>query len=574
MTSKANKFLLNGVPLLLICGLGLTLRIVYLLQFKETPFFDNLSLDPLFYDRSALSILEGDYLLGNRVLDMGPLYSYFLAGVYSLLGHNLFAARLIQACIGILSCLLIYSIGINVFGKRTALTATIISVLYGPYIFTEANLISESLVIFTNLLLIAMLIEAKERDSLYYWYFSGLLLGISAIIRPNILLFAPLVVIWILNLSKKEGWKRSIFFALCLFLGTITAVAPVTVRNYVIAKDMVLITSSGGLNFYLGNNEKASGILKEPDFIRPDPAYEHEDARKEAERLTGKKLKASESSSFWFHKGLEFIKNNPSKFLKLMKQKLFFLANAYEVPDNLNYDFMKRFSSVLRLPLFHYGIIFPLAVAGLLFSTFKWRKYFLLHLMTASYVIFLLLFFISSRYRLPMVPYLILFASFGLIHFLDLAKEKKGFPLILFLIVLSLTFLYSNKVPEKEKLRFEAQSHDSLGSAYYKENHLNKALEEYEKAASLLPGDPGISNNLAWAYTKKRINMDKAKALAQFAVKSKPQNTSYLDTLAFVYFRLGMVRESRSLINRALALEPNNVELRLRLEKLRNGQFL
>ncbi|MDH3976793.1 MAG: glycosyltransferase family 39 protein, partial [Deltaproteobacteria bacterium] len=283
MNSKSNNLLVTAGPLLLICGIALSLRIIYLLQFKEMPFFYHLSLDPLFYDRSALSILNGNYLLGKEVLDMGPLYSYFLAAVYALSGHDLFAARIVQVLTGTLSCLLIYSIGLNVFDKKTALTASFISALYGPFIFTEGNLISESLVIFTNLLIIAMLIEAREKDSLFLWYLSGLLLGISAIIRPNILFFAPLALLWIFSFFRKEGTAKSILHCFLFFAGTITAIAPVTARNYLLTGDRVLITSSGGLNFYLGNNKDASGILTEPAFIRPDPAYEHKDARKEAE---------------------------------------------------------------------------------------------------------------------------------------------------------------------------------------------------------------------------------------------------------------------------------------------------
>jgi len=574
MASKTNKIIVDGVPLLLICTLALSLRIVYLVQFKETPLFHNLSLDPLFYDRSALSILDGDYLLGKKVLDMGPLYSYFLAAIYAVFGHDLFVARVLQALLGTLNCLLIYLIALNIFDKKVAFASAFMAAIYGPFIFTDGNLISESLVIFTNLFLILALIEARERDSFIWWYLSGLILGISAIIRPNILLFAPLAILWIIANMKVEGTAKTLFFCFLFFLGTITAIAPVTARNYLLAGDKVLITSSGGLNFYLGNNKDASGILTEPDFIRPDPAYEHEDARKEASRLSGKDLKASEASAFWFKKGIEYIRENPSHFMKLMEKKFFFLANAYEVPDNLNYHFLKKYSSLLNLPLLHYGIIFPLAMAGIFFSLKEWRKYLLLYFLSTSYIIFLLSFFITSRYRIPLAPYLILFSSFGLFRLWHFLKKKNYNAVFFFLLLFSLTFFYSNMDPEKERKRFEAQSHDSLGGAYYQEKKLDIALKEFEKAAHLLPNNPNISNNLAWAYAESGRSLDKARELSEFAVKAQPQNTGFLDTLAFVYFKMGWPRESEELIKKALLIEPENMDLRMRLEKLKKGRFL
>lgn len=574
MNSKVKKLFSSAGPLLVISGVALYLRISHILDLRETPFFYHLSLDPLFYDRSALSILDGNYLLGNEVLNMGPLYSFFLAAIYAVFGHDLLAARIIQAVIGTLSCLLIYLIGRSSFDKKTALTASAMAAVYGPFIFTDGNLISESLVIFTNLLVIVFLIEAHERDGLFWWYLPGLLLGISAIIRPNVLLFAPLAILWIIFISRLEGTVKTGLYCLLFFAGTVTAIAPVTARNYLLTGDTVLITSSGGLNFYLGNNNNASGILTEPDFIRPDPAYEHKDAKEEAERRTGKNLKASEASAFWFRQGIDYIKNNPFQYLKLLGKKLFFLSNAYEVPDNLNYQFIKNFSSALSLPLLHYGVIFPLAVTGIIFSFTSWRRYLLLYLITASYIIFLLLFFITSRYRIPLAPFLILFASFALYRFRYFVKKKNYYAIAFFLILFSFTFVFSNIVPEKEKKRFEAQSHDALGSAYYQTNDLDAAIKEFETAAFLLPQNPHISNNLAWAYAASGKYLVKAKELSESAVKAKPENTSFLDTLAFVYYKMGNIKKSEALLKKALALEPDNANIKKRLKNLKKGQFL
>ncbi|MDH3976633.1 MAG: tetratricopeptide repeat protein, partial [Deltaproteobacteria bacterium] len=246
----------------------------------------------------------------------------------------------------------------------------------------------------------------------------------------------------------------------------------------------------------------------------------------------------------------------------------------YEVPDNLNYDFMKEYSSILSLPLIHYGIIFPLAVAGILFSLTRWHRYLLLYLIILSYVIFLMLFFITSRYRIPIAPYLILFASFALFSLVRFAKERNYNAIVLFFLIFIFAFLFSNIVPEEEKKRFEAQSHDSLGSAYYQANERDAATREFEYAIFLLPANPGISNNLAWVYAESGSNLEKAGELSRFAVRTQPKNVEFLNTLAFVYFKMGRLKESKALLKKALALEPENARVRKRLKNLKKGRFL
>ena len=39
-----------------------------------------------------------------------------------------------------------------------------------------------------------------------------------------------------------------------MLLGLLVAIAPVTLRNYALGSDVVLISSNAGINFYLGNN--------------------------------------------------------------------------------------------------------------------------------------------------------------------------------------------------------------------------------------------------------------------------------------------------------------------------------
>ena len=101
----------------LIFALALTLRIIYVLQIRHTPFFQTLGLDAKFYDQWARDLVRGEGPSG--AFFMSPLYPYFLALIYRLFGRDLALVRLIQAGIGSLSAVLVYLLARDVFDPAT-----------------------------------------------------------------------------------------------------------------------------------------------------------------------------------------------------------------------------------------------------------------------------------------------------------------------------------------------------------------------------------------------------------------------------------------------------------------------
>ena len=96
------------------------------------------------------------------------------------------------------------------------------------------------------------------------------------------MLFAPALVVWILVLHRPH-WRRSLGYALCLFIGCIAPVLPVTIRYLVVGNDFVLIASQGGVNFYIGNNPHADGMsaVIKGDPTEWQPCYDAQIARAE-----------------------------------------------------------------------------------------------------------------------------------------------------------------------------------------------------------------------------------------------------------------------------------------------------
>src|SRR5215472_11946939 len=92
--------------MMVIFATAFILRLLYLFQIQSIPLFDRLAGDGRTYDEWAQRIAAGDWL-GSGVFYQAPLYPYFLGLLQTVIGHNVWAIRIVQALLGSLSCVLI-----------------------------------------------------------------------------------------------------------------------------------------------------------------------------------------------------------------------------------------------------------------------------------------------------------------------------------------------------------------------------------------------------------------------------------------------------------------------------------
>lgn len=92
----------------------------------------------------------------------------------------------------------------------------------------------------------------------------------------------------------------------------------------------------------------------------------------------------------------------------------------------------------------------------------------------------------------------------------------------------------------------------SLGDIYYKDNQADSAFAVYDRAIELYPDNYMAANNYAYFLSVKGQNLDKALDLSRSAVLSEPDNPTYLDTYAWVYFKQKNYPEAKIQIDRAL----------------------
>lgn len=96
--------------------------------------------------------------------------------------------------------------------------------------------------------------------------------------------------------------------------------------------------------------------------------------------------------------------------------------------------------------------------------------------------------------------------------------------------------IYQYKMAIKKDSHYQL-AYYNLGNAYFKEHHYKKAIECYKKSYTLNPKNTDALNNIAYAYYKLgRYN--KAKFFILKALKQKPNNKIYIDTLNTIEKRL------------------------------------
>ncbi len=459
---------------------ALAIRLTYVYQIHAAGLGRYLRLDPLYYHRWGLRIAGGDWL-GREAFEMSPLYAYLLGFLYRLFGDTPVVPQLIQCVLAALVCGLLVLVGRRAFGKTEGAIAGAAFALYAPALFYDGQVMKTSLEIsLTALMTFAFFLAGL--DAPYprkRWIFAGgVLLGLTALSRENILVAAPVLLAWVVWPRRGYGTKAKALAALVLIVATTLPILPATVRNVAVARELVLVSALGGENFYTGNNMIASGRYVPPPFVRPDPAYEHEDFRREAERRTGRPLTRREASDYWFKEGLRFIAGHPGRYLWLLWDKLAVFWNDFERPDNFSFYNFRRFSSLLNGPLLHFAWVAPLGLLGIALSARGWRRFVPLYITLGAYVGSALIFFTQSRYRMPAVPILCLFAANAVVVLAGAIRRRRWAPLVGSVPLLALLAAFVLWDPGNTAL-FRAQNRSLVAEMFRESGRLEEAAAEY-----------------------------------------------------------------------------------------------
>lgn len=460
-------FVKKAAPLLLLYLAAFLFQSIYILSIQDEPAFRVPVVDSAVYHAAAEAISRGEAPCEGPYR-YGPLYPYILALWIRLAGGSMTGVLLLQALFTSWTAPLVLLLGRRVCGETAGLVAGIVSIFYWPLVYFSGELLIEPILIpilLAGLLLLLRMEERAERASLLG---AGFLLGLTAIARPNLLLVA---VVFVLREAVQKRYGRALLLAAAIIL----PILPVTARNIVAGGDAVLISSTGGINFYIGNNEHATGR----DSAFPGiTQWTFDKVHRLAEIETGRSMKPSEVSRFYIHKGLRFTMEEPARALILYGKKAIQLLSSYEMPNVKDLNFYRSRSPILSFPLLPgFGVILPLALLGFISS----RRDSVLPFFTAAYTVSILLFFVNARYRIPLAPVILIYGGAGLVRAAGVVRARGRGALRIAVILIPALFLV-NWNPRGE-IADLSQAHFTEGWAAQKAGDMETALAEYGRVS-------------------------------------------------------------------------------------------
>jgi len=527
---------------------AVALRFTYLVDLAHTPFFDKPQMDALYHDQWAKRIAAGDWQ-GTQVFFRAPLYPYFLGIVYALVGADYFLVRVIQFLIGGTTALLTTVLPYRGLGRRAAITAGFLVAFHGPLIYFEGELLLVVLEAPLNLLAVWTLDRAITRGGARAWVVAGAMLAVAALVRPTLLVVPPVVAAYLLWRRTSKTRVALVSYAAAILL----VLSPVLVRNYVMGKDIVPVASQGGLNYYLGNNSAADGMSAIAPNFRKTWSGGVDDARRQAELARGRPLKPSEVSRYWFGRALTWARDHPGDFVVHQLRKLGYFWDSFEIPNNQDFYFFSELARIFRLPLLtSFFVLGPLALAGLALALSRGRLGFAWVSVPLLLMAVIVGFFVCARFRAPLVPLFAVWAGTGLWLAVDAVRAAQWKPVVLFVVVLGISFWAVNGDTRGLRARQSTtESHLRLGIFYAAQGDRAKALEHYEESLAADSTFADGWNNLGVLHAQEQ-RMDDARHAFSTALRHRPGHPKALSNLAALAFQQGHGGEADSLARETL----------------------
>jgi 4-amino-4-deoxy-L-arabinose transferase-like glycosyltransferase len=326
--------------------------------------------------------LEGVFPTASRM----PLYPLFLSGIISIPGAGLGAVCLIQIVLDSLTCLLAYFLAEKLLDRRHAVLTGFIAAFYVPCASSALYILSETQ--FCFLVMASLLALVSSGTRLRFVALSGVLMGLAALTRPNGVILAGFVLLWLAFVGRRP--RRVLAFAVAVAL----TMAPWVARNQAVFGRFIPVYTLGGMAFY-------------NSYAPPPQGYGFnglEGVPEEYDRLTTE----PDRSDFLIRYTFRIIRDHPLDALMSIPvrtvQYLYPFDIQWLIPSfPVSYDFF-------------WGVLLMCACIGFA-ARFRWvtERLSLPLAALASLLFTSFLFFGIPRFRIPFDPLIAMIASAGVL---------------------------------------------------------------------------------------------------------------------------------------------------------------
>lgn len=251
----------------------------------------------------------------------------------------------------------------------------------------------------------------------------------------------------------------------------------------------------------------------------------------------------------------------------LFGKKIFYLVHGHEIFSNNTPYFSHNYSPVMKALIwdrsiaFPAGVLIPLGLLGMILTWPRRQLWAPIYLFTILYAGTIALFFVTSRYRMPCVGPLMLFAASGLCQLTAMYSKKRWKTFLPITILLAGMLVLSNadalEIRKQEFFRPQME----LGNYYLSQGEWEKAEGNFRLVLKARP-DHAIALTQMGVLSFKRKNFSEAQEYFQRSIgvqPNRPVNHYYVGVLEA---RRGSLDAAQKSLERALSLDPNFTKAR------------
>jgi 4-amino-4-deoxy-L-arabinose transferase-like glycosyltransferase len=367
-----------------------------------------------------------------------PCYPIFIALIYSISSCSIWLVLLIQIFLSLISVWLVYKIASTMFSRKIGLLSALLFSIDIPQALHTVYLLTETLFVFLFLVSVYYLCKSINENRFWSICLSALYLGIATLVRPISFLFPFAVVFFILVLSNLKLKKKLVYSLLFSFIFIIT-ISPWLLRNYSKYGEAKLSSVSGyNLLFYNVVYTEMSKTVTPVDQVNKN-FY----ALAIKQGIDTTDMFSFKNSHIFSNIATNYIKEN---FIFYCKRHIIGIINMYVgigtsditsifhlktskhfEPNGgeglltlINNYFKTKYTNELIINFilgFYMLICYVSSLYAILYLIRKKEKYVFLFILIILYFSVLTGIVGTTRYRIPIMPFIYILSAVGIFHF-------------------------------------------------------------------------------------------------------------------------------------------------------------
>jgi 4-amino-4-deoxy-L-arabinose transferase-like glycosyltransferase len=333
---------------------------------------------------------------GPQVFYKAPLYPYILAAVRLVAGDSFWGVGLFQLGLGLANVALVFLLAEALFGTAVAIVAGLGAGLYGPALLHETVVLRDVLGVTVSLLLLWWLARCAQRGP-RAWLVAGVLFAVALLAREVTALFAPCVLLWIVQ-REWPRWRAIGVTAAAFAAGVAIGLLPLVARNVTVEAPPLALSALGTEAIVYGHAAGAAAVGFQLPASSQAILRESDGHILDAIRLTV----ASYGGDWW-------------ALVRLEATRAAAIFAAYEPADNVNWYYFADRGPLLRWTL-RWEMVLALGLVGVWLSPRVARsdQRFLLYFLVIS-LVSLQYAPVVGRYRLVPAAVLVVYAGVTLV---------------------------------------------------------------------------------------------------------------------------------------------------------------